>query len=338
MKRMPLVSVLITAYNVEAYIEESVTAVLNQTYPELEIIVVDDGSTDQTGKLLDGLAQKDRRLKVIHNPTNLGIIKSANIGLAHVNGEYVARTDSDDITMPEWIETLLGIMEASPDILAVSSPLICMAQDGKLAEVFKRNGWLGWNDMPILHEDIIKAMISSGNVMSHTSALIRRTVFSEFAIRYNENYQCAEDFKLWVDISKVGKLHNYHSPLAYYRLHSTQTSSQFFDKQFETASKIRKECIANFLVSENVRCVLPAVPAYHDVKHLELEINRMAGFSEEKDKLFQNILYVIYMSLPRYRLVDLFDFGIRKHPFLSSKQFSKICKKFLRPWKYKKII
>ncbi|MDY0572154.1 glycosyltransferase family 2 protein [Pasteurella multocida] len=107
MENKPLVSVLICAYNVEKYIEECINAVINQTYKNLEIIIVNDGSSDNTYFLLKKLAEKDNRIKILNFNNHIGIISALNEGLKEIAGEYIARTDSDDITKPDWIEKIL---------------------------------------------------------------------------------------------------------------------------------------------------------------------------------------------------------------------------------------
>ncbi|HFB8748036.1 TPA: glycosyltransferase family 2 protein, partial [Neisseria gonorrhoeae] len=110
----PLVSVLICAYNVEKYFAQSLSAVVGQTWRNLDILIVDDGSTDGTPAIARHFQEQDGRIRIISNPRNLGFIASLNIGLdelAKSGGEYIARTDADDIASPGWIEKIVGEME-----------------------------------------------------------------------------------------------------------------------------------------------------------------------------------------------------------------------------------
>lgn len=102
----PLISVIIPAYNVETYIERGIQSVCEQTYQDLEIIVVDDGSTDHTGKIVDELAQKDKRIVVIHKK-NGGVSAARNDGIDHAHGEYIGFVDGDDTIAPDMYEFLL---------------------------------------------------------------------------------------------------------------------------------------------------------------------------------------------------------------------------------------
>ena len=105
----PLVSVIIPVYNVEPYLEECINSVLVQTYTNLQIILVDDGSTDNCPKLCDEYAQKDNRIFVIHQ-NNTGLSGARNTGMNHAKGEWWTFVDSDDIIHPQMIESLMNII------------------------------------------------------------------------------------------------------------------------------------------------------------------------------------------------------------------------------------
>ncbi|HDR1538683.1 TPA: glycosyltransferase family 2 protein, partial [Pasteurella multocida] len=107
-----------------------INAVINQTYKNLEIIVVNDGSSDSTLSKLHSLSEKDSRIKIINNSKNLGFISSLNIGIEYVSGDYVARTDADDITKPDWIEKILGCLEKEKHIIAMGSYIQVLSEQG----------------------------------------------------------------------------------------------------------------------------------------------------------------------------------------------------------------
>lgn len=102
----PLVSVIVPVYNMEKYLEECVTSILNQTYPEFELILVDDGSLDSSGAMVDAWGQKENRVVVIHE-RNKGLSGARNTGIDKAQGEYLVFVDSDDYVAPDYIEVLL---------------------------------------------------------------------------------------------------------------------------------------------------------------------------------------------------------------------------------------
>ena len=105
-----MVSIIIPVYNVEKYLSECLDSVVNQTYKNLQIIVVDDGSTDSSGKICDEYAEKDNRITVIHQK-NAGAANAKNTGLDNVKGDYLAFIDSDDWVELNWIETMVTALE-----------------------------------------------------------------------------------------------------------------------------------------------------------------------------------------------------------------------------------
>ena len=110
MKDRPLISVVVPVYNVEKYVEQCVHSIINQKYKNLEIIVVDDGSTDSSGRLCDEMLALDKRIKVIHKE-NGGLADARNVGIEHANGNLIGFVDSDDYIHPDFYEELYNLME-----------------------------------------------------------------------------------------------------------------------------------------------------------------------------------------------------------------------------------
>ena len=106
MNEQPLISIIVPVYNTEMYLDKCVTSLINQTYRNIEIILVDDGSTDNSGKMCDSYAQKDNRIKVIHQ-TNAEVGAARNVGLKNVSGQYIGFVDSDDYVEHDMYEVLL---------------------------------------------------------------------------------------------------------------------------------------------------------------------------------------------------------------------------------------
>ena len=132
----PLVSVIIPCYNAENYVEEAVRSIMTQTYKNLEIIVTDDCSTDNTLKVLRNLAVEDSRIKIIENKENLKIVKSLNNMINIAQGKYIARMDADDISFPERIEKQLAFMDANPEYGLCGTNALCIDEKGKKTKIF----------------------------------------------------------------------------------------------------------------------------------------------------------------------------------------------------------
>lgn len=130
MSKYGLVSVLMPAYNVEKYIGDALDSLLEQSYSNLEIIVVDDASTDNTLNILNDYAAKDSRIKVYSNNINLGIVGTMNHGLTYCHGDFIARMDADDIAILDRIEKQINYLIENPEVDIVGSSTITVNMDG----------------------------------------------------------------------------------------------------------------------------------------------------------------------------------------------------------------
>ncbi|EMS6731697.1 glycosyltransferase family 2 protein [Neisseria gonorrhoeae] len=246
----PLVSVLICAYNAEKYFAQSLSAVVGQTWRNLDILIVDDGSTDGTPAIARHFQEQDGRIRIISNPRNLGFIASLNIGLdelAKSGGEYIARTDADDIASPGWIEKIVGEMEKDRSIIAMGAWLEVLSEKNNksVLAAIARNGAI-W-DKPTRHEDIA-AFFPFGNPIHNNTMIMRRSVI-DGGLRYDTGRDWAEDYQFWYDVSKLGRLAYYPEALVKYRLHANQVSSKHSVRQHEIAQGIQKTARNDFLQS-----------------------------------------------------------------------------------------
>ena len=133
MKTTPLISVIVPIYQVEAYLEECLDSILNQTYRQLEIILIDDGSTDRCGEICDRYASRDSRIKVIHQ-TNQGLSAARNAGMDIAIGEYISFIDSDDYIVPQYYEKMLEGFKQYPDAPIIAC-LVYQDKDGQITRL-----------------------------------------------------------------------------------------------------------------------------------------------------------------------------------------------------------
>lgn len=133
----PLVSVLIPVYNVERYLAETLDSVLSQTYTNLEIVVVDDHSTDATWDVAAAYAGKDLRIRVFHNASNLQIAQTLNVALAASSGQFIARCDGDDVMEPDRIARQLAFLDQNPSISLVGCSFKTIDEGGQVLRAFR---------------------------------------------------------------------------------------------------------------------------------------------------------------------------------------------------------
>ena len=268
----PLVSVLICAYNTEKYFAQSLSAVVGQTWRNLDILIVDDGSTDGTLAIARRFQEQDGRIRIISNPRNLGFIASLNIGLdelAKSGGEYIARTDADDIAASDWIEKIVGEMEKDRSIIAMGAWLEVLSEekDGNRLARHHEHGKI-WKK-PTRHEDIA-AFFPFGNPIHNNTMIMRRSVI-DGGLRYNTERDWAEDYQFWYDVSKLGRLAYYPEALVKYRLHANQVSSKYSVRQHEIAQGIQKTARNDFLQSMGFKTRFDSLE-YRQIKAVAYEL------------------------------------------------------------------
>lgn len=204
---LPLVSVVLPCYNAENYVAAAVNSMIDQTYRELEIIIIDDCSTDGSPEILRSLAAKDNRIKLLRNDTNLKLVATLNKGISVAAGKYILRMDADDISYPDRVEKQVCFMEKHPDI-GISGTAILQFEEGKNDTV-----------MVLPSEDaVLKAKIFTSTIFFHPTVIIRSDILKTNHLEYNSNYHRAEDWGLWMEMVNKTRVGNIQEPLLRYRI------------------------------------------------------------------------------------------------------------------------
>lgn len=221
-----LVSVILPCYNAERYVESCINSVLNQTYRNLELIIVDDGSTDNTAKIINNF--NDNRIKLYRNKANCGITTSLNKALALSRGIYVARIDADDMMHPERVSKQVQFLEdrKNSQIMLVGSHHYVINKDGIL---------VSFKQYPISDQEIRSVYVFQ-NPFSHPTTMMRAHIVRQ--IGYSDQYPHAEDYHLWGQILRQYKVANMPEYLTYYRVHEQNTSKENSKIQRENAASV----------------------------------------------------------------------------------------------------
>ena len=232
----PKISLIMSVYNGEDYLAETVESVLCQTFTEWEFIIINDCSTDNTSKILAEYASKDARVKVHTNKTNLRLPSSLNKALSLAEGKYIARMDADDICMPDRLQKQYDFMEANPNV-DLSSCRFLTLKNG----VYSSGGCGGKGD-----SESIKALLLVTNPILHPGIIAKADVIKELG--YDKNFTCTEDMELWtrfvLNNKRVEILSEY---LMIYRLHDKQITETTLDKQKNEVFKIQKTYLSQLL-------------------------------------------------------------------------------------------
>lgn len=205
---MPKVSVIMPAYNAEKYIAEAIDSILAQTYTDYEFIILNDCSTDRTEEII--LSFKDSRIVYLKNEENMGVAKTLNRGLSVARGEYIARMDADDISLPERFEKQVAWLDAHPQIGVLGCNVESFDENGAIA-----TGWSSTDPEQMK----IDLFFSCG--LAHPSVMMRREAVQR---GYAPEYNGLEDYELWCRASEAYGVTTLPEVLFRYRIHSSQVT------------------------------------------------------------------------------------------------------------------
>ena len=234
----PKISLIMSVYNGEDYLAETIDSVLSQTFTEWEFIIINDCSTDKTSQMLEEYAAKDNRIKVHTNETNLRLPSSLNKALSLAQGKYVARMDAADICMPDRLQKQYDFMESNPNI-DLSSCRFLTLKNG----VYSSGGCGGKGD-----NESIKALLLVTNPILHPGIIAKADVIKELG--YDKNFTCTEDMELWTRFVLNGKRVEILSEyLMIYRLHDKQITETTLEKQRKEVINVQKNYLSSLLKS-----------------------------------------------------------------------------------------
>jgi len=198
----PKISILMAVFNGSATLKEAIDSILFQTFKDLEFIIINDGSTDDTLRIIESF--KDARIRLINNKENMGLIRSLNLGLQEASGKYIARMDGDDISMPERLNIQFNYLEKNSDVFLLGTSALIIDENGcviKKAKITKGR-------------DVLK-ILPTGNCLIHPSIMFRNIP----NLLYREKMIHCEDYDFYLRLVTEGRvLKNIDAPLIKYRI------------------------------------------------------------------------------------------------------------------------
>lgn len=224
----PMISVILPVFNAELYLSEAIDSIIAQSFADFELIIINDGSTDASHDII--LSYSDARIEYLANDCNMGLIFSLNKGLSHAKGKYIARMDSDDISLPDRFISQLKFMENNQDVVLCGSQIEYISNEN----IKKRRFYAPCSDEKIRNRLFVSSPIA------HPTVFIRRSIICDNLLQYDDNYIHCEDYKLWVDISVYGKMANLDTVLLKYRLTNSQISQKYKSVMVSSAERIQK--------------------------------------------------------------------------------------------------
>jgi len=200
-----VVTVLMSVYNCKYFLREAIESVLNQSYHDFEFIIIDDGSDDESKKIIS--SYPDNRIRFVVNEKNIGLARSLNKGIKLSKGKYIMRMDGDDVSLPYRIESLVSFLENNPQIGLCGSWV-------KSFGTRKNQVW----KYPRHHSEI-KSRLIFDPPFAHPAIMFRKEVLDQNQLQYDESLNTAQDYDLWTRMVDLTQTANLDKVLLKYRIH-----------------------------------------------------------------------------------------------------------------------
>lgn len=207
MKSQPMISVVMPVYNVSKYLAEAIESILKQTFTDFEFIMIDDGSTDESWKIIKSF--DDSRIISMKNSKNKGITYSLNKAVQLSSGEYIARMDGDDYSDPRRFELQLKLLKNHPKVGVLGCNLKTLV-----------NGKRSFDSIYGKTHDEIKARMIFGSPVAHPTTIIKTKLLRKY--QYEDGYEFSEDYNLWTKLVDITAFLNLDKSLVTYRISSTK--------------------------------------------------------------------------------------------------------------------
>lgn len=215
------ISVCVPMYNASAYLRECIDSILGQTFSDFELLIIDDGSTDESRNIIR--SYQDVRIRLIESSHDY--INTLNLLLKEAKGKYIARMDADDIMLPDRLEVQYNYMEAHPETDILGCSMYYMGESEKLYA----------NQGVVTIQDLL-----SGNYIANPTVMMRRDSIRKANIWYDEKFKYAEDYHFWVQAAMSGLyMLNLDKPVLKYRSSSGQTSSVHSLEQYKRTKEVQ---------------------------------------------------------------------------------------------------
>ncbi|WP_370407936.1 glycosyltransferase [Tenacibaculum dicentrarchi] len=274
------------------WMKEAINSILNQTFTDFEFIIVNDKpSRKENIELLKAYQQKDKRIQVVENKQNIGLTKSLNKGLLLAKGTYIARMDADDFSYPTRFEKQVHFLDENKEYV------VC----GTNIEYFGENKIKLTREIIKVENIELKAQLIKNSCFAHPTVMIRKQILIDNQIKYNEDFIQAQDYKLWSDLSTLGRYYNIKEILLKYRVSDNQVSKKSSTNQNINGNKIRTSCLSVYL---DLQLIEKLVSKDADFKIL-FKVKKELKLKKVSKLIYKNILFVSYLSIKKKTLILL---------------------------------
>ncbi len=214
-------------FNTQRYIAQAVMSILDQDFADLEMLVIDDGSTDDSPRILRDLAREHDRLRVVCREQNLGLCATLNEGLGLARGAYLGRLDADDVALPGRIAAQVAALDADPQLVAVG---------GQADAIDERGDVIADYDVPTDHEAIEAMHLQGDSAIHHPAVMLRLDAVKRVGGYLAELVPC-EDYDLWMKLGEVGRVANLPQKVVHKRMLTSGAVVTMSDKQHDRSTR-----------------------------------------------------------------------------------------------------
>lgn len=220
------VSILIPVFNAEKYLAEAIDSIITQTFQDWELLIINDGSTDSSKTIIE--TYTDPRIRHIENERNLGLIRTLNKGILLCNGQYIARMDADDISMPKRLAEQVQFMDNNIEyVLCGANAIVIDSKGTETGKIINPSS-----------NSLLQISLLFTNPFIHPSILVRKEVMKDNL--FDKEWLHVEDYELWTRLATTGKMTNIKQPLLKYRWHDSNVSNIYSEVQEHSKNKIIK--------------------------------------------------------------------------------------------------
>ncbi len=238
MMNIPEVTVLMPVYNASGFLRDAVESILTQTFKDFELLIINDGSKDNSSSILE--SYNDSRIRFVQHSQNEGLVKTLNEGLKSARGNYIVRMDADSISLPHRISKQVKFMNANRDVAIAGA---WFSDINNKTEVSK---------VPRKHE-ALKSFLFFNSGFAHSTVIIRKNYFQSHHLFYNADFPHAEDYELSVRASRMLKLANVSEVLLHSRYHGYKLSSQHNNAQRSSIHRCHQRQLMELGLKPNVK-------------------------------------------------------------------------------------
>lgn len=276
------VTILLPAYNAALYLRDSLDSIMRQAFKDFDVLLIDDGSMDDTSKIAIEYSNIDRRIKYYKNEKNIGLIKTLNKGLSLAKGEYIVRMDADDIMFDDRLYKQVKYMDSNPE---------CFVCGGQMEYIGGLTGMAPI--LPQKYEDLLYLSLINCPLY-HPTTIIRNSAIKQFGLKYNDSYKHAEDYKFWSDIifSHPNSIANIKDVVLFYRISNNQITAKYSDEQDLISKIVRGENVQHVLVPYGIK--LPEVVNCEIIEKVSSLIRKEHIDAAE---ILTLVLCMLYMSM-----------------------------------------